>query len=564
MLKSTMSVSRNVGGEATRVGFIPSDKKKPVIRHLIQFAKTQGIDIFTVDLSKPLAEQGPMDFIIHKLTKHLLLANAGDASSKILIEDLQDFLSINPGIQIIDPLPNLAKVIDRKIAMRLLSNISCSRYINNNGYTADPTTFHYEVAKMNPSVESATRIQYNLSDKSSKPEEKIPKTKEKDNIIKPKSLKKMNDSYDSPKHLDPSIATYGVQQTLRTKLFSVPNSFVSSTVKLISSATFNNSFCNGSNGNSHLSDNIRPSDRGKIMMNDTLLLMDENGGASFRGLCHFPVLIKRTEACSTSNSHEMVLVRSKSEMLEFLKYHRNKFNHEIYRQNQEPDRHAQLCVNQKPGTHKSDLDHPFAFDPDESVMVQEFINHSGFLYKVYVVGDLVHVQVRPSFCNINSLDYTNSRQPLYFNSQVIPKTFFKTQSPDNLREAIESSGEKPSIDLTVKKKQDILDAFRKDYSESELNALLAKVDQNRVEQIAKALKEEFCLSIFGFDFLIRSQSSSSKSSSGKTESSLMSAVVNQEEQNWIVVDINYFPSFNGLPGFNEEFVKLIRTKNQQK
>lgn len=49
-------------------------------------------------------------------------------------------------------------------------------------------------------------------------------------------------------------------------------------------------------------------------------------------------------------------------------------------------------------------------------LVQEFLNHNGIIFKIFVIGDELIIQTKPSLPNYEA---NNDREPLPFNSQVI-------------------------------------------------------------------------------------------------------------------------------------------------
>ncbi|KAI7864763.1 inositol-tetrakisphosphate 1-kinase [Spinellus fusiger] len=99
---------------------------------------------------------------------------------------------------------------------------------------------------------------------------------------------------------------------------------------------------------------------------------------------HFPVICKRSVACSSTASHQMVIIPSKEDMY---------------------------------------LVH--GYGKEEPVILQEFISHDGTLIKVYVLQDKIYAKTRPSFKN----ELTDSA--LYFDSQTMPKSFAVAIDPTN-------------------------------------------------------------------------------------------------------------------------------------
>lgn len=91
------------------------------------------------------------------------------------------------------------------------------------------------------------------------------------------------------------------------------------------------------------------------------------------------------------------------------------------------------------------------YDPDEPVIFQEFIQHDGVIFKIYVVDGTSHVQVRPSFKNVTLEGNRRLRSTgqneivlklfdllylddlLHFDSQVVPKAFEQDTQTQNGR-----------------------------------------------------------------------------------------------------------------------------------
>jgi Inositol 1,3,4-trisphosphate 5/6-kinase ATP-grasp domain len=101
----------------------------------------------------------------------------------------------------------------------------------------------------------------------------------------------------------------------------------------------------------------------------------------------FPVICKRIVACGSPSSHQMAIACSREAMIK-----ENGF--------------------------------------DGTWLVQQYINHDGMIYKVYVLGSYVYIQPRPSLPNI-SLSGANSSKMSHvsFNSQDMPKYFAGGKTP---------------------------------------------------------------------------------------------------------------------------------------
>jgi hypothetical protein len=135
--------------------------------------------------------------------------------------------------------------------------------------------------------------------------------------------------------------------------------------------------------------------------------------------------------------------------------------------------------------------------PPKSI-VQEFINHNATLYKIYVLGDFVSVYERHSLPNL----------PDDLSKATVDLVEFDSQRPyPKLKDfGIETDESDKSCNLPFG------------------NGIAVTVDE--VMPVVNALKKAFGLEIFGFDILRRSS-----------------------DEEWLVVDVNYFPSFKEVSNF---------------
>jgi inositol-1,3,4-trisphosphate 5/6-kinase/inositol-tetrakisphosphate 1-kinase len=131
-------------------------------------------------------------------------------------------------------------------------------------------------------------------------------------------------------------------------------------------------------------------------------------------------------------------------------------------------------------------------------LIQEYVNHNATLYKVYVLGESIHVYQRPSLPN------------LPVGSGAIDVVEFDSQRP-------------------YPRLQDFgFDATGAESSTSTI-ASTTSVTRDEVSPIVQALKQAFGLQLFGFDILIHHDE--------------------EEKEEWLVVDVNYFPSYKEVPNF---------------
>lgn len=168
----------------------------------------------------------------------------------------------------------------------------------------------------------------------------------------------------------------------------------------------------------------------------------------------FPVLRKPSSACLDQSSHNMALI----------------FNHEGV----------------------TDITSP--------CLLQEFCNHEGVYYKVFVVGSKFHICENPSIKNIDA-SY-NNRPTMFFNARNISKIGQPFQprlheNDPNLRKWL-TCDEKPNM-----------------------------LDTDVIEEIIERLQDISGCSLFKFDVLIES-----------------------ETGNYALIDFNQFPSYEGI---NEKY-----------
>ncbi|EMP39865.1 Inositol-tetrakisphosphate 1-kinase [Chelonia mydas] len=77
----------------------------------------------TLDLTKPIEDQGPLDVIIHKLTDVILEADQNDSQSLELVYRFQEYIDAHPETIILDPLPAIRTLLDRSKSYELIRRI---------------------------------------------------------------------------------------------------------------------------------------------------------------------------------------------------------------------------------------------------------------------------------------------------------------------------------------------------------------------------------------------------------------------------------------------------------
>lgn len=141
-------------------------------------------------------------------------------------------------------------------------------------------------------------------------------------------------------------------------------------------------------------------------------------------------------------------------------------------------------------------------------LVQEFFNHSGVMYKVFVIGDRFHIIQRPSI-----KDYATdpSQKPIYLDSRDVSKM---------------GRGFHPHIHHSDPSTQ----TWENSFKNPEL------LNKSVVSDLCKRLKHSSGLQLYGVDILVL-----------------------KETGNYAIVDINQFPGYKGIPDkiFSEDMVEMI-------
>lgn len=146
--------------------------------------------------------------------------------------------------------------------------------------------------------------------------------------------------------------------------------------------------------------------------------------------------------------------------------------------------------------------------PPRSI-IQEYVNHNAALYKVYVLGNNVYVYERSSLPNLPSTDQT---------AIAVDSLEFDSQRPyPELHDfGICRCGDSPFEGIP--KKMSI------DNKSSDGTGVL--VTSEEIRPVVEKLRQAFGLELFGFDI-----------------------IVSEGNQELLVVDVNYFPSYKEVPNF---------------
>ncbi|KAJ8403773.1 hypothetical protein AAFF_G00346410 [Aldrovandia affinis] len=131
-----------------RVGFCLSEKKKKRM-NLSAFAelcRQRGIEVVEIDLSRPMASQGPFDVIIHKLSDVIVEAEH-DSQSQSLLSNFQEYVSMHPLTVLLDPLPAMTQLLDRFASYHIMNKLQNS--LRDRGICSPP---YLEISTSNQSA----------------------------------------------------------------------------------------------------------------------------------------------------------------------------------------------------------------------------------------------------------------------------------------------------------------------------------------------------------------------------------------------------------------------------
>lgn len=166
-------------------------------------------------------------------------------------------------------------------------------------------------------------------------------------------------------------------------------------------------------------------------------------------------------------------------------------------------------------THNKQMSLIFSLDDlddfETPSLVEEFYNHNGVMYKVFVMGDRYNVIQRPSIKDYSLSDYSVHKKPIKIDSRNVSKM---------------GRGFHPEIHHSDPAKQKWLNSFD--------NPDL--LDRDVLKLLCKRMSEASGLKMFGLDILVV-----------------------KETGNYALVDINQFPGYKGVLDdvFADNFVEMI-------
>lgn len=144
-------------------------------------------------------------------------------------------------------------------------------------------------------------------------------------------------------------------------------------------------------------------------------------------------------------------------------------------------------------------------------VVQQFVNHNAVLFKVFVAGNRHYIVKRPSIKNFYSTD-AKDRKTIFFSSHDVSK-------PD--------SG-----------------SYLSELDEYDSEPNVSAPDESLVLKLVRKLRPKLNLTMFGVDI-----------------------IVEKGTGHHVVIDINYFPGYEGAPSFPLDFAKYVHElldKSQEK
>ncbi|KAM6987663.1 inositol-tetrakisphosphate 1-kinase-like isoform 1-T1 [Tautogolabrus adspersus] len=107
-----------------RVGFCLSEKKcrRMNLDAFREFCAGHEVEVVEIDLTQPLAPQGPFDIIVHKLSDVIMEAEHSSTSQQLLT-NFQTYASAHPTTVLLDPLPAMTLLLDRFASYQIMSKL---------------------------------------------------------------------------------------------------------------------------------------------------------------------------------------------------------------------------------------------------------------------------------------------------------------------------------------------------------------------------------------------------------------------------------------------------------
>ena len=175
-------------------------------------------------------------------------------------------------------------------------------------------------------------------------------------------------------------------------------------------------------------------------------------------------------------------------------------------------------------------------------LLQEYVNHNGILFKVYVLGDRTDVFCRSSLPNLPTDQATLEALPLSsvdFDSQrPYPKA-----TAFGLEEDEEEEEDAPLLHN----------------NNNNHKTKSVAISSEEIAPVVSALKKAFGLDMFGFDILVAASTNHNHKNEDEED---------ERGNSLLVVDVNYFPSYKEVDNFPMQLAKYLTqraldTRNQE-
>ena len=211
-------------------------------------------------------------------------------------------------------------------------------------------------------------------------------------------------------------------------------------------------------------------------------------------------------------------------------------------------------------------------------LLQEFCNHGGYLFKVYVLGESVWVFSRESlpnlppgeselFCIEKTEEHRRSKSYVEFERPAGSRNYveFNSQRPYPTLSDFGVAWDEVDMKLSTNrnysiseqgepkcKRRRVCTTSPNDRSLNTVNnpvsTLAGYVTKEEIEPVTNALHSAFGLDLFGFDILLKHESKEHQCESN----------VNVKEI--LVVDVNYFPGYKEVPHFPSLLAQYLTQK----
>eukprot|EP00551_Chaetoceros_affinis_P012207 CAMPEP_0203665870 /NCGR_PEP_ID=MMETSP0090-20130426/3023_1 /ASSEMBLY_ACC=CAM_ASM_001088 /TAXON_ID=426623 /ORGANISM="Chaetoceros affinis, Strain CCMP159" /LENGTH=888 /DNA_ID=CAMNT_0050529587 /DNA_START=364 /DNA_END=3030 /DNA_ORIENTATION=- len=171
-------------------------------------------------------------------------------------------------------------------------------------------------------------------------------------------------------------------------------------------------------------------------------------------------------------------------------------------------------------------------------LLQEYANHDGVLYKVYVLGSRVWVFNRPSLPNLPLGESLPSVSPyVEFDSQrPYPKISDFGVVPPNKAETVVSSDAHKTKNYTKIKEEEKPSDCDSGSQSTSFTINNDDVTCEEIRPVADCIRRAFGLELFGFDIIVTKK---------------------HTKKEMFVVDVNYFPSYKEVTNFSELLAQYL-------